>query len=180
MDFTKTIETERLILRKFTNDDINNVYKNYASKDVVTEFLTWETHSSIDVTTEYISNVVIPSYENEEYNWAVEYKETHEVVGAISVVNINKDTKMAEIGWCLDDSLWGKGIMPEAGRAVIEHLKEMGFVRIQGKHNVANPKSGKALMKLGMTFEGVLKKYSRNNKGQLVDCAIYAMINEEN
>ena len=83
MDFTKTIETERLILRKFTNDDINDVYKNYASKDVVTEFLTWETHSSIDVTTEYISNVVIPSYENEEYNWAVEYKETHEVVGAI-------------------------------------------------------------------------------------------------
>jgi len=41
---TKTIETERLILRKFTTDDAMDMYKNWASDDMVTKFLTWPTH----------------------------------------------------------------------------------------------------------------------------------------
>jgi ribosomal-protein-alanine N-acetyltransferase len=40
----RDIETERLILRKFEIEDAPEVYRNYASNDHVTRFLTWLTH----------------------------------------------------------------------------------------------------------------------------------------
>ena len=43
---TKTIETERLILRQFTMADAPAMYRNWASDPEVTEFLTWPTHAS--------------------------------------------------------------------------------------------------------------------------------------
>ena len=47
---TKTIETERLILRKFTADDLSAIFHNWTSDEKVTEFLRWPTHKSIDIT----------------------------------------------------------------------------------------------------------------------------------
>ena len=50
---TKTIETERLILRKFTADDLSAIFHNWTSDEKVTEFLRWPTHKSIDITYNY-------------------------------------------------------------------------------------------------------------------------------
>lgn len=47
---TKNIETERLILRRFTLDDADAMYRNWASDDEVTKYLTWPAHSSVDIT----------------------------------------------------------------------------------------------------------------------------------
>lgn len=47
---TKTIETERLILRKFTADDLSAIFHNWTSDEKVTEFLRWPTHKSINIT----------------------------------------------------------------------------------------------------------------------------------
>ncbi len=47
---TKTIETTRLILRKFTREDIGFVYQNWASEEAVTRYLTWPTHRDLSVT----------------------------------------------------------------------------------------------------------------------------------
>ncbi|NLK99763.1 MAG: N-acetyltransferase, partial [Clostridiales bacterium] len=44
---TKTIETERLILRRFTKEDICSVYRNWTSDELVTEYLRWPTHKDI-------------------------------------------------------------------------------------------------------------------------------------
>ncbi len=37
-----TIETPRLILRKFTLNDVDTSFKNWTSDDKVTEFLRWQ------------------------------------------------------------------------------------------------------------------------------------------
>jgi len=69
---TKTIETERLILRKFTRDDISFAYKNWTSDEAVTKYLRWPTHKDISVT-ERVINEWIASYENPAYyQWAIE------------------------------------------------------------------------------------------------------------
>lgn len=47
---TVTLETERLILRRFTANDVENAFKNWTSNDNVTKYLRWETHSDISVT----------------------------------------------------------------------------------------------------------------------------------
>lgn len=46
---TKSIETPRLILRRFTLEDVSAMYRNWASHSEVTKFLTWPTHSSKEV-----------------------------------------------------------------------------------------------------------------------------------
>lgn len=174
---TKLMETERLILRKFKSDDAENVYKNYASKDNVTEFLTWKSHKSLEDTKAYLENFVLPAYEQDDtYRWAIEFKETNEVIGCIDVVRMNKQFSKVELGWVLDDSQWGKGLMPEAAREVLRYLIEEGFVRIEAHHNVANPKSGRVMEKIGMQYEGTLRKFSKNNDGELVDMKMYAYV----
>ena len=44
---TIQLETERLILRRFTLSDAEAIYKNWTSDDAVTQYLTWQTHQSI-------------------------------------------------------------------------------------------------------------------------------------
>lgn len=68
---TKTIETERLILRRFTKDDVCYVYRNWTSDEAVTRYLRWPTHKDISVT-ERVINEWIASYENPAYyQWAI-------------------------------------------------------------------------------------------------------------
>ena len=175
-DFSKTIETERLILRKFKLSDANDMFKNYASQSKVTKYLSWETHSNIDVTKNYLESVVLPDYEKKTYRWAIEFKETSEVIGCIDVVHIYENRMCGELGYVLGEKFWNKGIMTEAGKAVVKYLFEEGFRRIEAMHNVDNPASGRVMQKIGMQFEGVMRKSRMSNKGALVDCALYAIV----
>ena len=50
---TKTIETDRLILRQFTMEDAEPMFRNWASDDEVTRHLTWPTHESVEITYRY-------------------------------------------------------------------------------------------------------------------------------
>lgn len=181
-DRSKIIETERLILRKFEEKDAENIFNNYSSKDTVTKYLTWKPHSSLDDTKSFLNNFVLPAYLDEEtdtYRWAIVLKETSEVVGCIDVVRIDKNHNRVELGWVLDDSHWGKGMMPEAAKEILNYLIEEGFERIQAYHNVENSKSGRVMQKIGMKYEGTLRKYAKNNDGKLVDVAMYAYVKED-
>lgn len=177
---TKYFETERLILRKKELSDAKQMFDNYCSKDKVTEYLSWSTHKTISDTIEYLKNVVLPAYENNTgYEWAVVLKETNEVIGSIAVPEFNENKKSASLGWVIDDRYWGQGLMPEAARVIRDYLFSEGFVRIWAEHNVENPKSGRVMQKIGMQHEGTLRKFSYNNKGELVDVEIYAIIKSD-
>ena len=63
---TKTIETSRLILRRFTLEDVQAMYRNWASDPAVTKYLTWPTHTSEEVTHRVLSDWV-GHYEEENY-----------------------------------------------------------------------------------------------------------------
>jgi ribosomal-protein-alanine N-acetyltransferase len=173
---TQTIETERLILRRFELKDAKNMFDNYASKDKVTEYLTWHPHKNIEDTKEYLLNVVLPSYEKlDTYRWAIVWKENNQVIGAIDVVNASDERRKAELGWVIGDEYWGRGIMPEAGREVLKYLFSVGYERIEALHDVKNAKSGRVMDKIGMKHEGLLRKYTPNRDNILVDCDIWAI-----
>ena len=141
--------------------------------------MTWQPYTSLDDVKGYIQ-YVIDSYEKPDtYYWVLEYKETHEVIGSISVIWLNEETSCAEIGYCLSDLYWGKGLMPEALSAVIRYLFDrVGLNRIQATHDVNNPNSGRVMEKCGMLYEGVMHQASRNNQG-IVDSAIRAILKSD-
>lgn len=176
---TVRLETERLILRKFTENDAEAVFENWASDDEVTKFLTWPTHRSVEGSKGFIDSC-LDSYKNDDsYQWGIELKETGELFGNISVVNVNDDLDAVELGYVIGRRFWGNGYMTEAVKAVIAFLfEEVGANRIAARHDPKNPDSGKVMKKAGMKYEGTLRQNDRNNRG-IVDCAVYSILKEE-
>ena len=176
---TVRLETERLILRRFTLDDAGAMFRNWAGDPVVTEFLTWPAHPSEDVTRQLLGYWVADYAKPDNYQWAVEMKSLHEPIGSISIVRINEDIDEMELGWCIGHAWWGQGIMPEAGEAVLKYLfEEVGVNRMAARHAVDNPKSGRVMQKLGMVKEGVLRQAGRSNHG-LEDVEQYSLLRSE-
>ena len=163
---TQPIETRRLILRRFRIEDAEDMFANWASDPEVTRFLTWPTHTSVEVTRMVLNSWISRYGDGGFFNWAIEWKETGRVIGNIAVVRLDENTDAAEIGYCMSRSLWGRGIMPEALRAVIDWLFDtVGVNRIAACHDVNNPKSGRVMAKAGMKAEGVQRGAGRNNQG---------------
>ena len=176
---TMIIETERLILRPFTMADAEPMYRNWASDPEVTKFLTWPAHSSIQVSEEVLECWCAQTEDPENYQWAIVLKEVNEPIGSIAVVKLKNNIESADIGYCIGRDWWGKEIMPEALRALINFLfKAVGCNRIAACHDVSNPNSGRVMQKAGMTYEGTWRAAGKNNRG-LVDEAWYSILKEE-
>lgn len=174
---TVKIETDRLILRKFKLEDAKDMFDSYCSKDIVTKYLRWLPHKSVEDTSKYLKEFVLPRYKQDySYCWAIEFKETGKVIGCVDIFKIDLSTKKCTFGCVLSDEFWGKGIMTEAAKKVFDFIFEEGFIRIQSHHQIDNIASGKLLQKLGMEHEGTLKKFDIDRYGQIIDCEVYAII----
>lgn len=176
---TRTLETKRLILRRFTMADIPAMYRNWACEDEVTKYLTWPTHTNQNVTKSVLTDWIAQYANNDFYNWAIELKELNEVIGNISVVSYRTETLSANLGYSIGTRWWGQEIMPEAAMALLKFLfEEVGFNRIAADHDSNNPKSGRVMQKIGMTYEGTLRKAGFNNQG-VIDDVWYSILKEE-
>lgn len=173
---TQTIETRRLVLRKFRLDDAQAMFGNWASDEDVTKYMTWPAHSSVEVSRTVLEDWV-KSYESEKtYLWAIQLKEYGQPIGSISVVHQNERIRSAEIGYCIGKRWWHQGIMSEALNAVIGFLfREVGFNRITAQHDPNNPHSGGVMQKCGMKYEGISRQSDRNNQG-ICDAVHYAIL----
>lgn len=177
---TKTIETKRLILRRFRIEDAEAMYRNWASDDEVTKYLTWSTHESEAVTKAVLKDW-IENYEKSDsyYTWCIESKEIGEPIGSISVVSDNPKVGSVEIGYCISEAYWHQGITSEALAAVIKFFhEEVGIRRIESRHDPKNPYSGKVMEKCGLQYEGTRKQADWNNSG-ICDAALYGIVYED-
>ena len=172
---TVRLKTDRLILRQFTEADIEPAFRNWESDDKVTEFLRWPTAKSIEqvveVTTEWIEN-----YKNLNfYQWAIVPKDLNEPIGTISVVGMDEMCDKLHIGYCIGSKWWHKGYTSEAFSTIIPFLfEEVKAQRIESQHDPNNPNSGKVMAKCGLKYEGTLRKADWSNKG-IVDACMYGM-----
>lgn len=177
---TQKLETDRLILRRFVNEDATAMYKNWASDKEVTKFLMWPAHSnhkiSKSVTKEWVKQYRNDSY----YNWAIVFKDNgDEPIGDIAVVNMNEEISMVHIGYCIGRKWWNKGITSEALKAVMDYLFDVVEVnRIESRHDPKNPYSGMVMKKCGMKYEGTLRSSDWNNQG-VCDACYYALLKSE-
>lgn len=149
---TPTIKTERLILRKFTDGDLQDMFEIYHDEEV-NKFLPWFPFQSMEETKEYLYKNIYKKYEQEiAYFYAIEEKESHKVIGYIGVSGIDEGKESAELGYGIIKGYWGKGIATEASKALIQRLKQDGFKFIFATHDINNIASGKVLEKSGLTY----------------------------
>ena len=177
---TVRIETDRLVLRRFTPDDADAIFNNWASDDEVTKFLTWPTHPNTDVT-KFVLNDWVSDYAKEDnYQWGITIKENgDEVIGSIAAVDVNDNIGKIHIGYCIGRKWWHCGITSEAFSAVIPFLfQEVKANRIESQHDPNNPYSGEVMAKCGLKHEGTLRKADWSNKG-IVDACMYSLLREE-
>ncbi len=177
---TQRIETDRLILRRYVIEDADAMYKNWASDSEVTKFLTWQPHSSVDVSRGIIENWLKEYSDEKYYQWAIVLKDNgNEPIGDISVGQMNEDISMVHIGYCLGRAWWRRGIMSEALKAVMDFMFDTVEVnRVESRHDPMNPNSGKVMQKCGMKYEGTLRSADRNNQG-ICDACYYALLRSE-
>jgi len=173
---TRELETERLLLRKISLNDAEAMYNNWANDDVVTKYVTWPTHQSVDDTKGLLA-MWEAEYENDNcYRWIIELKAEKKAIGTIDVCRMNEGDGVAEIGYVISREYWNRGIVTEAAKKVLEYLlNEVGFYRIEAQHHLDNPASGKVMQKIGMKYEGVVRG-GRLVKGEHVDVAMYAIL----
>ena len=177
---TQTIETPRLILRRFTTEDAQAMYDNWASDPEVSRYLTWPTHPNVDVTRQLLATWVEQYEKPDVYQWAIGLRAADGMpIGSISVVTLNERTHSAEVGYCIGRSWWHQGITSEALEAVLGYLfGTVGAWRVSARHDPHNPHSGGVMRKCGMRHEGCLRQKLRN-KGRYVDVDLYAILRSD-
>ena len=176
---TQTLETERLILRRFTPEDAEAMFNNWASDAEVTKYLTWPAHADVDITRKVL-NSWLEGYEKPDYyQWAIVLKDYGQPIGSIAVADQDDRICKAHIGYCMGKRWWHRGIMSEALGAVMAFLfYKVGMLRLEARHDPKNPHSGAVMRKCGMKYEGTLRQSDWNNQG-ICDACWYAALREE-
>ena len=173
------LETKRLILRPFMENDGDAMFRNWASDPEVTKYLTWPTHTNVEISRTIAGKWALGSGEPGFYQWAIVPKELKEPIGSISCVHTDEATSSVEIGYCIGRKWWGQGFTPEALHALIRFFfEEVGALRVCARHDINNPNSGKVMAKCGMTYEGTLRRSAVNNQG-IHDICWYSILREE-
>lgn len=175
---TQTLRTPRLTLRRFTPDDAQAMFENWASDARVTRYLTWQPHISPEATAQLLKDWCA-TYENPStYNWVLEYAGVP--IGSIGAAHLSERDESAELGYCMGYAYWGKGLMTEAVRAVIDYLfAEVGLNRVTILHAAGNPASGKVARKCGLTYEGTHREAFQSASGEFHDLLQYAILRRE-
>ena len=177
---TEMLQTDRLILRRFVESDAEAMFQNWASSAENLTYVTWNPHPDVEVTRNSILNWV-GSYANPNYyKWAICLKETPEqVIVDISIVEMDENDSCCEIGYILGKNYWGRGMMTEALKVVLDFcFIQAGFQKVRARYASLNPASGRVMEKAGMSYlKTVANEVER--KGYIADLIYYQISKED-
>lgn len=158
----KTLETKRLLLRKFAPDDFTAVH-SYASVPENTVYMGWGPNT--EAQTRAFLNMAITKAEETpcvDYQYAAVLKETGRLIGACNLTIAGDE---AEIGWILHRDVWKQGLGSEMGRALLERgFDELKLHRIYAHCDAENIASYRVMEKIGMRREGLFLEARPGNK----------------
>lgn len=160
---TPRLETERLVLRRFTEADTAAMFEILRDPQV-NVFLPWFPAESLEEAAAFLSVRYLERYaEPSGYYYAVCLKEDGRLVGYVKV----EGQGAHDFGYGLHRDFWGRGLITEAGQAIIDRLRKCGFPYITATHDVHNPRSGAVMKRLGMAY-----RYSYEEQWQPKDIRV--------
>ena len=174
-----TIDTARLTLRPLSMADDEDIFE-YESDPEVTKYVTFETGKVIDDARIFITSV-LDNYArgSEPACLGIVLKNENKLIGTIGYLSWSAVHKRVELGYVLSQPYWNKGYVSEAAKAMVNYLFcNTDLIRIEAKCRVENIRSAHVLEKIGMQYEGILRKHVFI-KGEHWDLKIYSILRDE-
>ena len=174
-DPNAVIETNRLILRYMQVSDTHDIFVNINhDKDVLLYFIDKYKEREEDMV---LDKVIQYCLDNQRYIFAIELKETHEVIGMIlQCSSPNHIFTTSEVGFAIGKKHWNKGYTTEAMQAMIDFLFKSGVHKVVASHIVENVASKRVMEKCHMLYEGK-RKEELFYRDQFFDVEYYYLIN---
>lgn len=174
---TVTLKTERLILRPWRQEDLEDFYE-YASVDGVGQMAGWLPHESKETT-----QMILDSFITHKKTFALEYE--GKVIGSLGIENYKEDEfpeldglQGRSIGYVLSKDYWGQGLMPEAVKAVQKYLfEDAGFDFLVVSHYVWNGQSRRVIQKSGFKYLKTIQLHTRYDTTE--DALVYILKKED-
>ena len=170
------LETERLLLRGWSLDDLDDLYE-YAKNMSVGEMQGWKPHESKEE-----SLVALRSFIVDDERWAIVLKENSKVIGSIKLSpDENRGRYYAKyVSYVLSADYWGKGYMTEALSQIIKYVfEEMNIDLLSAFHYPHNTRSKCVLERCGFQYEATIKNGQKIYNGQVFDTVCYSILAEE-
>lgn len=181
IDFYKNLprlETERLILRRYTLEDVND-YFDFASDVEVTKFLRWGPHPNKEYTLEYFKDVIEEYSTGKDSPWGLEHKTGKKLIGSIHIMQLDTYHKKAQIGFVINREYWHRGYITEALNKVFEYcFSTLQLNRIEALCIAENHVAIRVVEKVGMKFEGLLRQYAYQ-KGGFKDFKMFSVLRSD-
>ena len=143
------LETERLFLRPWREEDADDLY-TYASDPDVGPPAGWPPHTSVENSREVIRTVLSASE-----TYAVCLKEDGYPVGSVGFHrnDLAEQDDEYELGYWIGKPFWGQGLIPEASREMLRYaFEDLGMNRIWCGYYDGNEKSRRVQEKLGFVY----------------------------
>lgn len=147
------IETARLILRPWRESDLEDLYE-YARVDGVGQMAGWLPHESVET-----SKMILDSFITRKKTLALELKENGRVIGSLGIETVKDLPELPaeklgrELGYVLSKEYWGRGLMPEAVKAVTDYcFRVLGYDYLTCGHFIRNHQSRRVIEKCGFVF----------------------------
>lgn len=173
------METNRLIIRRFCEDDWPELFE-YLSQEIVVKYEPYEVLDEEECKQEAIQRAQDNAF------WAVCLKQNNKLIGNIYFNQLEPEVFMTwEIGFVFNPVYHGKGYATEASKRILQYgFEEIGAHRIIGKCNPENTPSWRLMERLKMRREGHFRKpafFKRSSEGTPIwhDAYQYSILCEE-
>ena len=175
----KTLETERLLLREFEEDDWKAVHE-YGSDPEVCKHVSWGPNTEED-SRAFVARALSDQQEEPRmhYNFALVLKSDNLLIGSCGLHVSSPERREGWIGYSFNRRFWGQGYATEAARAVLGFgFRELKLHRIFATCDPVNVSSARVLEKIGMQREGRLREHMPI-RGKCRDSFLYAILEHE-
>jgi len=170
------IETQRLIRRGLSEDDISFLFEHFG-KDEINEYVSDDNVTSIGEAKELYEKYIAPR--PHLFRLRLVVKETGRLIGTLGFYGIDRMNKRAIVGADLMKKHWSRGPMSESLQGLINYgFEEMGLNRIEASSDPQNLRSLRLMERCGFKKEGVLRQRFYY-KGAFHDDAIYSLLKQE-
>ncbi|MEN2402818.1 GNAT family N-acetyltransferase [Flavobacterium sp. MC2016-06] len=172
-----TIETERLLLRRVTNDDAKEIFELRSNPETM-KYIPRPLVKTTEDALEHIAMIEDKIVTNIGINWGITLKDNPKLLGIIGYYRMQPENYRAEIGYMLLPEFHGKGIIPEAVNRLIQYgFDDLQLHSIEAVIDPDNIASEKVLQKCGFVKEAHLKE-SDFWEGKFLDKVIYSLLNK--